>query len=268
MRVLLVHPSALLYPQVYLRLEPLGMEYVAAALRQAGHEVQLLDLQIFRHHHFERQLHVFRPNAVGFSVNYLANVPEVIDLAKRTKEISAEIFVFFGGHSLSFVTQEVLRYGDGAIDCVIQGEGESTAPAMLAAIPRIDAVPGVVTLPSAGQQPSLQAAIDRYRPARDLTRKRHKYFIGELDPCASIEFSRGCPWDCSFCSAWTFYGRSYRKADPERIADEMRRIQEPNLFIVDDVAFVHAEHGMWPLPTLWSAKAFTNASMRKRAVTC
>ena len=36
-----------------------------------------------------------------------------------------------------------------------------------------------------------------------------------LDPCASIEFARGCPWDCSFCSAWTFYGRSYRTASPE-----------------------------------------------------
>ncbi|MFZ0254674.1 MAG: hopanoid C-3 methylase HpnR [Gammaproteobacteria bacterium] len=244
MKVLLVHPSALLYSQVYLRLEPLGMEYVASALREAGHEVQLIDLQIFRHHHFERQLRSFRPDAVGFSVNYLPNVPEVIDLAKRTKEISPEIFVFLGGHSLSFVTQEVLRYGDGAIDCIIQGEGESTAPAMLAGLPQIDAVPGVVTLNAAGPQPTLQANIDRYRPARDLTRKRRKYFIGELDPCASIEFSRGCPWDCSFCSAWTFYGRSYRKADPKWIADEMRRINEPNLFIVDDVAFVHAEHGM------------------------
>jgi hopanoid C-3 methylase len=42
-------------------------------------------------------------------------------------------------------------------------------------------------------------------PARHLARHRRKYFIGQLDPAASIEFSRGCPWDCVFCSAWTRY---------------------------------------------------------------
>src|SRR4051812_17634495 len=78
---------------------------------------------------------------------------------------------------------------------------------------------------------------------RDLLRHRKKYFIGVLDPCASIEFTRGCPWDCSFCSAWTFYNRSYRKADPAAAAEEMASIREPNVFIVDDVAFIHPEHG-------------------------
>ena len=85
--------------------------------------------------------------------------------------------------------------------------------------------------------------IDRFLPARDLTRRRHKYFIGVLDPCASVEFTRGCPWDCSFCSAWTFYGRSYRQGSPEAAAEDMARIREPNVFIVDDVAFIHPEHG-------------------------
>ena len=74
-------------------------------------------------------------------------------------------------------------------------------------------------------------------------RRRRRYFIGELDPCASMEFSRGCPWDCSFCSAWTFYGRSYRKASPEAAAGELASIGEPNVFIVDDVAFIRPEHG-------------------------
>ncbi len=74
-------------------------------------------------------------------------------------------------------------------------------------------------------------------------RSRRRYFIGELDPCASIEFTRGCPWDCSFCSAWTFYGRSYRKASPEAAADDLAAIREPNVFIVDDVAFIRPEHG-------------------------
>jgi len=85
--------------------------------------------------------------------------------------------------------------------------------------------------------------LDRFFPARDLARRRRKYFIGVLDPCASIEFTRGCPWDCSFCSAWTFYGRSYRKSTAPAIADDMCSIAEPNVFIVDDVAFIHPEHG-------------------------
>ena len=80
-------------------------------------------------------------------------------------------------------------------------------------------------------------------PARDLVRHRRKYFIGVLDPCASIEFSRGCPWDCSFCSAWTFYGRSYRTLSPERVVAELERIQEPGVFIVDDVAFIQSKLG-------------------------
>jgi magnesium-protoporphyrin IX monomethyl ester (oxidative) cyclase len=65
-----------------------------------------------------------------------------------------------------------------------------------------------------------------------------------MDPCASIEFSRGCPWDCAFCSAWTFYGRSYRVKSPEAAAEELAEIREPGVFIVDDVAFIRAEHGL------------------------
>ena len=44
MRVLTVHPSRLMYSKIYLRLEPLGLELVAAAAREAGHDVRLIDL--------------------------------------------------------------------------------------------------------------------------------------------------------------------------------------------------------------------------------
>jgi magnesium-protoporphyrin IX monomethyl ester (oxidative) cyclase len=244
MKVLLVHPSALLYSEVYLRLEPLGLECVGNALLRAGHDVRLLDLQIFTHADFERELREFRPQAVGFSLNYLANVPEAINLAKQVKQIDKQAFVFLGGHSISFIADEVLTHAGGAIDAIVQGEGEVTAPLLLEKIPNVDGLPGVATLNGSGPRTEIRADINESRPARQLTRKRHKYFIGELDPCASIEFSRGCPWDCSFCSAWTFYGRSYRQADPARCADEMATIREPNVFIVDDVAFIYPEHGM------------------------
>jgi hopanoid C-3 methylase len=245
MRVLLVHPSPLMYSEVYLRLEPLGLERVAAAVLKAGHDVRMIDLQLFNHRDYYRELENFRPQAVGFSLNYLANVPEVLDLAKATRQLFKDCFIFVGGHSGSFVAQEILDHAEGTIDCVVRGEGEIVTQQLIEAIGggNVGKLPGVVTNEGSGPPPKLMDDLDRFMPARHLGRRRNKYFIGVLDPCASIEFTRGCPWDCSFCSAWTFYGRSYRKSTPEAAAEDMASIREPNVFIVDDVAFIHPEHG-------------------------
>ena len=245
MRVLLVHPSALMYSEIFLRLEPLGLERVAAALLADGHEVRLVDLQVYSRPHLERQVAEFRPQAVGFSLSYLANVPEVVDLAKWVKTVLPDALVFVGGHSVSFVADQVLGHAEGAIDVILKGEGETGAPALLAAAPdrALTEVPGAVTLAGTGPPPQMVHSLDDHLPARHLGGRRSKYFIGVMDPAASIEFTRGCPWDCSFCSAWTFYGRSYRKGTPEAAGEDLARIREPNVFIVDDVAFIHAEHG-------------------------
>src|SRR5262245_5249755 len=180
MRVLLVHPSPLMYSELYLRLEPLGLERVASAIRTAGHEVRLLDLQIFQHADYWRELETFAPQAIGFSVNYLANVPEVIDLAKDTRAKRLYVFIMVGGHSASFVAAEFLEHAEGAIDCIVRGEGEVIAPRVLEAIgdPKLDTLPGVVTVTGQGPSPTLLNNLDLHLPARDLGRKRHKYFIG------------------------------------------------------------------------------------------
>jgi magnesium-protoporphyrin IX monomethyl ester (oxidative) cyclase len=245
MRLLLVHPSALMYSEIFLRLEPLGLERVAGAAVAAGHRVRVIDLQTDPHATLARELTGFRPDALGISLNYLANIPEAIDIARRAKRLLPGVFVFFGGHSVSFVADDVLEQAEGTVDAVVRGEGETAVVPLLEAVPdRATAeVPGVVTRDGKGPAPRMLHSIDAPRPARDLLRHRRRYFIGELDPCASIEFTRGCPWDCSFCSAWTFYGRSYRKASPEAAAEEMASIREPNVFVVDDVAFIRPEHG-------------------------
>jgi len=247
MRVLPVHPSVLMYSELYLRLEPLGLEVVAEAARQAGHEVRILDLQVFRRGELLRLLDEFRPDAVGFSLNYLANVPELIELAQQVRARLPRAFVFAGGHSASFIARELLVHAQGALDCVLRGEGEAALPAALEAAEHdrsaLDRVPGAVTPSGEGPAPGFSEHLDRLPPARDLSARRRKYFIGELDPCASIEFTRGCPWDCQFCSAWTFYGRSYRHRSPEAAVEDLARVREPAAFIVDDVAFIRAEHG-------------------------
>jgi hopanoid C-3 methylase len=247
MRVLGVHPGPLMYTKIFLRLEPLGLELVAAAVRQAGHEVALIDLQVESHDDFFVWVGQWRPDVILFSCNYLANVPEIVDLAKAAKAKLPRATICVGGHSASFVATAMIEHSEGAIDCVIRGEGEAAMPALLAAVENgagLAALPGAVTADGQGPAPAFVHSLDDLLPARDLLRHRRKYFLGVLDPCASIEFSRGCPWDCSFCSAWTFYGRSYRLVSPERVVEDLKSIREPGVFIVDDVAFIQERHGM------------------------
>lgn len=246
MRIVLVHPSALMYSELYLRLEPIGLERVAAALIGAGHDVRMLDLQVYSHRDYFALVDDFRPDAVGISLNYLANVPEAVELAKATKARLGGVKVFVGGHSVSFIAEQVLEHGEGAIDAVLRGEGEGGAPLLVAALHDggLESVPGAISPEGVGPSPEIVHSLDDYLPARHIGGRRRKYFIGVLDPCASIEFSRGCPWDCSFCSAWTFYGRSYRQTSPEAAVEDLARVREPGVFLVDDVAFIKPEHGM------------------------
>ncbi len=247
MRLLFVHPGPLLYTRVFLRLEPLGLELVAETARRAGHAVKIIDLQVETHDDFRNLVAEWRPDFIAFSCNYLANVPEIVDLAKEAKAKLRRCFICVGGHSASFTAHAIVEHGEGAIDCVLKGEGEAGIVKLLEAVEhdreRVDAAPGVVTADGEGPAPHFVHHLDDHTPGRDLLRHRRKYFIGILDPCASIEFSRGCPWDCSFCSAWTFYGRSYRLVSPDRVIEDLQSIKEPGVFIVDDVAFVQDKHG-------------------------
>jgi hopanoid C-3 methylase len=248
MKVLAVHPSSLMYSKIYLRLEPLGLELVAAAARNYGHSVRLIDLQCEPQADFFKTIKGWQPEVIAFSVNYLANVPEVLDLARAARALLPETFICVGGHSVSFIPEEILRHAGEAVDCVLIGEGETAISGLLDSLSQnrstLKQVPGCITLEHRGPPSTFVKSLDDLLPARDLVRRRRKYFIGQLDPAASIEFSRGCPWDCVFCSAWTFYGRNYRTKTPERAVDELAQIREPGIFIVDDVAFIQAEHGM------------------------
>jgi hopanoid C-3 methylase len=237
-----------MYSKIYLRLEPLGLELVAAACQEAGHDVRIIDLQAETHRDYFRIVDQWQPDVIAYSCNYLANVPEILDLAKATRTKLPRSLIVVGGHSASFTAQELLEHGGGALDCILKGEGEPVMTALLEAAQSdrasLHKVPGVVTLDGEGPRPGFVESLDNLLPARDLLRHRRRYFIGVLDPCASIEFSRGCPWDCVFCSAWTFYGRSYRTKSPERVIEELATIREPGVFLLDDVAFIQAEHGM------------------------
>jgi hypothetical protein len=54
-----------------------------------------------------------RPDFIAFSCNYLANVPEIVDLAVATKIVVPHSFICVGGHSASFIAETILEHGEG-----------------------------------------------------------------------------------------------------------------------------------------------------------
>jgi magnesium-protoporphyrin IX monomethyl ester (oxidative) cyclase len=144
MRPLLVHPSSLMYSEIFLRLEPLGLERVAGAAREAGHEVRVVDLQVFSRAELTAEMASFQPAAIGISLNYLANIPEAIEISVTAKQAVPAASPFLGGHSVSFIADDVLKQAAGSVDAIIRGEGETAIGPLLQAIRDggLDAVPG------------------------------------------------------------------------------------------------------------------------------
>jgi hopanoid C-3 methylase len=157
MKLLFVHPGPLLYTNVFLRLEPLGLELVTEAARRAGYSTRLIDLQVESQADYHRMIAEWQPNFVAFSCNYLANVPEIVDLAKATKISLPGSFICVGGHSASFVARAIVEHGAGAIDCVLKGEGEAGIVGLLEAVAgdrsAVASVPGAVAPDGEGPRP-------------------------------------------------------------------------------------------------------------------
>ena len=73
-----------MYTEIYLRLEPLGLELVAGVLAPRGTSTSASSTcRSHKQADYLRLVESWRPDAIAFGVNYLANIPEVIDLAAR-----------------------------------------------------------------------------------------------------------------------------------------------------------------------------------------
>src|SRR5262249_57640386 len=95
-------------------------------------------------------------------------------------------FICVGGHSASFTATAILEHGEGAIDCVLKGEGEAGIVKLLEAVAgdrgAIAKVPGAVTADGEGPRPGFVEHLDEIRPAPDLLPKPPHYFIRLLHP--------------------------------------------------------------------------------------
>jgi anaerobic magnesium-protoporphyrin IX monomethyl ester cyclase len=234
---------------------PLGLLYLAATARQAGHSVSIFD-GMFQpgDEAFVAALERDRPKVVGISV--LATVrAAALRLADLAHRHGASVVV--GGADPTGRPESYLRHqsnGARPIDVAVVGEGEETLEQLLPILlteeraeERLGHVAGLAFLDGGGQLVTTPARthcadLDRLPlPARDLIdieSYRHAWRDHHGIFSLSIIATRGCPYGCKWCQKSVF-GRSFRPRSPVSVAEEMRIIKEryhpDQLRIVDDV---------------------------------
>ncbi len=218
MRVLLISANT---EQINILPLPLGLNCVAVAARNAGHDVELVDLMTEEDTQsgIKEAIEGFRPDIIGISVRNIDDQEMVTPrfLLDQIKGVVTDCRSFsgapiiVGGAGYSIFPEAALTYL-GA-DMGIQGEGERVFPTLLDLMQRgadLSGTPGL------------------YLPGRGLQSKRR--FVKDLDtlplPDAHLWYGsvpmaqelwlpfqtrRGCPMDCSYCSTATIEGSRLRK---------------------------------------------------------
>ncbi|MFO0631717.1 MAG: radical SAM protein [Nannocystaceae bacterium] len=251
----LVRPPAVTAPRslsYYGAVPELGLAYVAAAARQAGHRVQVVDgpgealdhgwplvtaAGVLRAHGLPPAAIVARiapgTEVIGVANMFLHEWPTTRALLEAIRVAHPRALLIAGGENASAMAHELLAQC-AALDAVVRGEGERPIVALLAQVAAgapLGELPGVVR--RGGRQrpaPRIERIDALPWPAWDLFPIAHYLSHGsrggvDRGPSMPLLTSRGCPYRCSFCSSPTMWGTRYVRRDPAGVLDEIADLQ-------------------------------------------
>jgi radical SAM superfamily enzyme YgiQ (UPF0313 family) len=211
MKVVFVEPrstTANVYSKVPMPL--LGPVYLGTILKNQGH-----DVQIYKEDVYTPDYASIKADIIGISI--------LTSTAKRGYEIAGKFpkeKVIIGGVHASLLPEEAGRFARQ----VVVGEAEGVIG---------DIVNG-----------RIQDAVVYGKPVEELDALPYPDFSlikGYRLPAVMtpVSTSRGCPFDCSFCSVTKMFGRKYRFRSAENIKQELLVTQAKTIFFCDDNFTAH-----------------------------
>jgi radical SAM superfamily enzyme YgiQ (UPF0313 family) len=211
MKIVLIEPrssEANVYSKIPMPL--LGPVYLGTILKNRGHDVEIYNEDIEAPDYSKLD-----PDLVGISI--------LTSTAKRGYEIAGKFpknKVIIGGVHASLLPDEAIRFARQ----VVVGEAEEII---------CDIVEG-----------RMQDPIARGRPVENLDDLPHPDFSlikgYKFPPIVTpISTSRGCPFDCSFCSVTKIFGRKYRFRSAEDLMSELLSRDTRSFFFCDDNFSAH-----------------------------
>jgi anaerobic magnesium-protoporphyrin IX monomethyl ester cyclase len=221
---------------------PLGLLYLAQSLLDEGHHVNVLDF--YNQTQLLQSLNTI--DAVGISVN-TQYYHEAATLSALIKEKKPTLPIIIGGPHPTFHPEQSLRDIPTA-DISVCGEADLIIKDLAAALngsKKIANIPGISyrqnnTIKPAKHTQWIKDLDSIPFPARHLVKqydygKIHNTYIYK-PKFASMITSRGCPFNCRFCTRHVFSYKTFRQRSAQNVIDEIQEISEQHksLMMVDD----------------------------------
>jgi len=266
-KVLLISPprTATWNSGVFSVCEPLGLAYLAAVLEKNGFKVEILDCFILGQENkktignFTRigltdeeiKAAILKSGAkiVGISSMFTSLAGDSINTVKLVREVNPKALVVIGGAHATLAYESILQ--DKDIDIVVLGEGEETFLKIVQNYSReedLSEIEGIAIREkglvkcNAPREHIQQLDLLPY-PARHLLpmdlyfkdQEKTTFGFAMRLPVATIMSSRGCPYNCIFCSTSKVWKRDWRGRSAKNVADEIELLVKD--FGVKEIAF-------------------------------
>ena len=258
MRICLINPPRI-QPKLWGNLgilQPLDIAYIAALLEKQ-HEVRIIDAanegwknfeyidetkcrQGLRNKEIEDRIKKWAPEVVGITISFSGWWRTASEVASIVKNADKDVITVLNGLHPSARPLDCLEHPN--TDFVVIGEAEYTMLELVEALEQ-ETTKDFKKIRGIGYIKNGKAVVTPPRPPiQDLDRipfpARHllpmeMYFAaakeipprGEISkPWTTMLTSRGCPYNCVFCSIHTVMGREWRARSPENVVDEIEHV--------------------------------------------
>lgn len=233
MKILLVVPSQ---SGIYGKIKPpdhphLGLLYIAAVLERDGHEVIMTDFdaEYFTEEKFTALIARESPELVGITAT-TPTYANAVKIASTVKKHSSAKTVIGGIHP-TLMPLEAMEAG--VFDFAVKGEGEETISELVNCIQNksdISSVRGIVYMKNGNpvetiDRPMIEDLDALPFPSRRLLAgRKYRYPDALRTPAFPIITSRGCPGNCSFCTAKFAHGKRFRCRGAVNVVDEIEML--------------------------------------------
>jgi len=238
---------------------PLGLLYIAHALRHNGFRVSILDLCFSKN--ISRDIKVsikfFKPNFIGVSVRNIDNLsfPRSVSYLPAIKNVvnqvrlNTKVPIILGGSAFSLFPEDLLRLTKCLMGVV--GEGEEAFVKLIGLISSnsngFDTIPNLAWIKEGKfhQNDMKCSKVKDYVIERELINNK---LYSEFGGMGNVQTKRGCKFGCTYCTYPLLEGNQYRLRKPEVIVKEMVALKTKykinHIFFVDSVFNYPVDHAI------------------------